>query len=96
MNNNIFSLQKDTNSIIQFISDKSWVKNIDSDLSIPGIDWELIIDRSQADKHGIEIQSISGNQFKDFLNNLEKNSQLLKLKEEINLFAEKFEFYEEI
>tara|TARA_Y100001970_G_C14159405_1_gene817592 strand:- start:327 stop:1643 length:1317 start_codon:yes stop_codon:yes gene_type:complete len=58
LNNNSINLEKDTQEIFQYISNRKWVKNIDSDISLPGIDWELIIDRSQADKHGIEIETI--------------------------------------
>ena len=58
LNNNSINLKKDTQEIFQYISNRKWVKNIDSDISLPGIDWELIIDRSQADKHGIEIETI--------------------------------------
>ena len=58
LNNNEKQLQIDTANIFQFLKNKSWVKNIDSDLNIPGIEWELIIDRVKADQYGVDIELI--------------------------------------
>ena len=57
-NNNDLILKTETTEILNFIKTSPWSENIDSDLNIPGIEWELLIDRSQADKHGIDIESI--------------------------------------
>ena len=58
MNNNENQLQMDTALIFQFLKNKDWVKNIDTDLNIPGIEWELIIDRVKADQYGVDIELI--------------------------------------
>ena len=33
-------------------------KNIDTDLNIPGIEWEISIDRIKADQYGVDIELI--------------------------------------
>ena len=43
---------------------------------------------------GLEIQNNSGNKLQDFINSLPNNEKLILLKNEINQFAEKFEFYD--
>ena len=48
-------LLKDTKSLIGFLKMQSWTRNIDDGLSVPGVDWELIVDRSQADKYQIDL-----------------------------------------
>ena len=58
LNNNEKQLQIDTANIFQFLKNKNWVKNIDTDLNIPGIEWELIIDRVKADQYGVDIELI--------------------------------------
>ena len=58
MNNNKEKLLSDSAKILNYIVKTKWSKNIDSDLTQPGIDWELVIDRTQADKHGVEIETI--------------------------------------
>ena len=58
MNNNQEKLINDTSMIYQFLKKKNWVKNLDTDLNIPGIEWELIIDRIKAEKHGVDIELI--------------------------------------
>ena len=40
------------------MKNRSWLKNIDTDIDNLGIEWELLIDREQADKHGVEIQTV--------------------------------------
>ena len=57
-NNNIRNLIDDTSKLFSFLKNESWIKNIDTDIDNPGIEWELIIDRVQADKHGINIQTV--------------------------------------
>ena len=58
MNNNENQLNIDTAFIYQFLKEKKWVKNIDTDLNIPGIEWEISIDRIKADQYGVHIQLI--------------------------------------
>ena len=58
MNNNENQLNIDTALIYQFLKEKKWVKNIDTDLNIPGIEWEISIDRIKADQYGGDIQLI--------------------------------------
>ena len=58
MNNNENQLNIDTALIYQFLKEKKWVKNIDTDLNIPGIEWEISIDRIKADQYGVDIQLI--------------------------------------
>ncbi len=58
VNNDVKKLSTDTLNLFNFLKEKSWIKNIDSDINNPGIEWELKIDREQADKHGVDIQSI--------------------------------------
>ncbi len=58
MNNNENQLNIDTAFIYQFLKEKKWVKNIDTDLNIPGIEWEISIDRIKADQYGVDIQLI--------------------------------------
>ena len=48
-------LLKDTKSLIRFLEMQPWTRNIDNGLSVPGVDWELIVDRSQADKYQIDL-----------------------------------------
>ena len=58
VNNNIDYLMEDSSKLFSFLKRKSWIKSIDTDIDNPGIEWELIIDRVQADKHGINIQTV--------------------------------------
>ena len=58
VNNDVKKLSTDTLNLFNFLKEKSWIKNIDSDINNPGIEWELKIDREQADKHGVDIQTI--------------------------------------
>ena len=58
MNNNENQLNIDTAFIYQFLKEKKWAKNIDTDLYIPGIEWEISIDRIKADQYGVDIQLI--------------------------------------
>ena len=58
VNNDLNFLSKDTLNLFNFIKEQTWIKNIDSDINNPGIEWELEIDREQADKHGVDIQTI--------------------------------------
>ncbi len=58
MNNNENQLNIDTALIYQFLKEKKWVKNIDTDLNIPGIEWEISINRIKADQYGVDIQLI--------------------------------------
>ena len=48
-------LLKDTKSLVRFLEMQSWTRNIDNGLSVPGVDWELIVDRGQADKYQIDL-----------------------------------------
>ena len=58
MNNNEKDLNNDTSFIYQFLKEQVWVKNIDTDLNIPGIEWEISIDRIKADQYGVDIELI--------------------------------------
>ena len=44
--------------IYQFLKEKNWVKNIDTDLNIPGVEWEISINRIKADQYGVDIELI--------------------------------------
>ena len=52
MNNDENQLNVDTAFIYQFLREKNWVKNIDTDLNIPGIEWEISIDRIKVTNMG--------------------------------------------
>ena len=58
VNAELKSLNSDSQNLLNFLKTNSWIKNIDSDINNPGIEWELIIDREQADKHGVDIQTV--------------------------------------
>ncbi len=58
VNNDSRKLISDTSNLYSFLKTKDWLKNIDTDIDNPGIEWELLIDREQADKHGVDIQTI--------------------------------------
>ncbi|MFL2679036.1 MAG: efflux RND transporter permease subunit [Alphaproteobacteria bacterium] len=58
MNNEQVFLLSDTFKLYNFLKNKSWVKNIDTDLSVPGIEWELTIDRIKAKQHGVDFELI--------------------------------------
>ena len=58
INNSENNLVKDTGFIFQFLKEQAWVKNIDTDLNIPGIEWEISIDRIKADQYGVDIELI--------------------------------------
>ena len=59
VNNNAEKLLIDTSILYAFLKKKSWVQNIDTDLNIPGVEWELSIDRVKAEKQGVDIEMIS-------------------------------------
>ena len=58
VNAKLKNLNSDSQNLLNFLKTHSWLKNIDSDINNPGIEWELIIDREQADKHGVDIQTV--------------------------------------
>ncbi len=58
VNSELKNLNSDSQHLLNFLKTNSWIKNIDSDINNPGIEWELIIDREQADKHGVDIQTV--------------------------------------
>ncbi|MFL2661552.1 MAG: efflux RND transporter permease subunit [Alphaproteobacteria bacterium] len=58
VNNDTKLLEENTKRLFDFLNSSLWVKNIDSDINNLGIEWELLINRSQADKHGVDIQTI--------------------------------------
>ena len=58
MNNDEQNLNNDTSFLFQFLKKQNWVKNIDTDLNIPGIEWEISIDRVKADQYGVDIELI--------------------------------------
>tara|TARA_B100000287_G_scaffold435613_1_gene504923 strand:- start:2939 stop:6028 length:3090 start_codon:yes stop_codon:yes gene_type:complete len=58
LNNDSIKLLEDTSQLFLILKNKSWVKNIDTDLNIPGVEWELLIDRVKADQHGVDIELI--------------------------------------
>ena len=45
-------------NFFQYLKQQNWVKNIDTDLNIPGIEWEVSIDRIKADQYGVDIELI--------------------------------------
>ncbi len=57
-NSNFSNLMFDTKVLLNLLKTKSWVLNLDDGLNVPGIDWELIVDREQADKYGIDISKV--------------------------------------
>ena len=57
MNNDENQLNVDTAFIYQFLREKNWVKNIDTDLNIPGIEWEISIDRIKVINMGLTFNS---------------------------------------
>ena len=59
VNNNAEKLLIDTSILYAFLKKKSWIQNIDTDLNIPGVEWELSIDRVKAEKQGVDIEMIS-------------------------------------
>ena len=58
VNAKLKNLNSDSQNLLNFLKTNSWIKNIVSDINNPGIEWELIIDREQADKHGVDIQTV--------------------------------------
>ena len=58
VNAKLKKLNSDSQNLLNFLKTNSWIKNIDSDINNPGIEWELTIDREQADKHGVDIQTV--------------------------------------
>ena len=58
VNAKLKNLNSDSQNLLNFLKTNSWIKNVDSDINNPGIEWELIIDREQADKHGVDIQTV--------------------------------------
>ena len=58
MNKDEQKLNVDTSLIYQYLKQQNWVKNIDTDLNIPGIEWEVSIDRIKADQYGVDIELI--------------------------------------
>jgi len=59
VNNNGVKLASDTSLLYAFLKKKNWVQNIDTDLNIPGVEWELSIDRVKAEKQGVDIEMVS-------------------------------------
>lgn len=51
-------LQKDAQFIVNFLKKQKWIKNLEQGFDVPGIEWELIVDRAQADKFGVDIERI--------------------------------------
>ena len=51
-------LLKDANFLLKELNKKKWIKNINNGLSSPGIEWELLVDRSEASKYGIDLVTI--------------------------------------
>ena len=58
LNNNYENLIIDTSTLYRLLKNKKWVKNIDTDLNIPGVQWELKIDRVKAEQQGVDIELI--------------------------------------
>ena len=58
LNNNYENLINDTSTLYGLLKNKKWVKNIDTDLNIPGVQWELKIDRIKAEQQGVDIELI--------------------------------------
>jgi len=52
------NLMFDAKELLKFLNKKNWVLNLDDGLNVPGIDWELIVDREQADKYGVDISKV--------------------------------------
>ena len=58
LNNNYENLIIDTSTLYRLLKNKKWVKNIDTDLNIPGVEWKLKIDRVKAEQQGVDIELI--------------------------------------
>ena len=58
LNNNYENLINDTSTLYGLLKNKKWVKNIDTDLNIPGVEWKLKIDRVKAEQQGVDIELI--------------------------------------
>ena len=54
-NQSSIKLFEDGKKIIKFLEKQSWTRNIDNGMNVPGVDWEIIVDRSQADKYEIDL-----------------------------------------
>ena len=57
-NINKSNLNKDAKIFLDYLNKQIWVKNLDNGFNSPGIDWELKVNRAEADKQGIEILTI--------------------------------------
>ena len=51
-------LLSETILLYNFLKNQKWTKNIDSDSISTGVEWELIINREQADKYGVDLLSV--------------------------------------
>ena len=68
-------LLNDSNFLIAYLQNIKWVKNLDTGINAPGIEWQLRIDRAKADKYGVDIKLIGdtiqmitqGLKFTDFM-----------------------------
>ncbi len=99
MNNNDHLLVKETSQIFQHLKKQLWIKNIDSNLNTPGIEWELVIDRVQADRHGVDLESI-GNAIQMLTHGLKVTEYMpLDSDEEIDIvvkYAKKYRTLDEL
>ena len=57
-NQSSIKLFEDGKKIIKFLEKQSWTRNIDNGMNVPGVDWEIIVDRSQADKYEIDLTKV--------------------------------------
>ena len=68
-------LLNDSNFLIAYLQNIKWVKNLDTGINAPGIEWQLRIDRAKADKYGVDVKLIGdtiqmitqGLKFTDFM-----------------------------
>ena len=51
-------LLNDSNFLINYLQNIKWIKNLDTGINAPGIEWQLQIDRAKADKYGVDIKLI--------------------------------------
>ena len=57
-NKNYEKLINDTKLLVNFLNNQRWITNLQDNLSVPGIDWELLIDRQQAERYGVDISKV--------------------------------------
>ena len=57
-NKNYDKLLNDTKLLVDYLNKQRWVTNLQDNLNVPGIDWELLIDRQEAERYGVDISKV--------------------------------------